>query len=312
MSEDGFSAESIDGNRIYIYRWLPSQMKPLKCIVQIAHGMAEHAGRYRDFAKFLNSRGIGVYANDHRGHGKTAGKLENVGYFADEDGWEKVVQDMFQLTNRVNQTHPGVPVFLLGHSMGSFLVRDYIVRPPSNVRGAVLSGTAGDPGVMGTIGILIAKWSCRFRGRKKPDKLLDQLSFGSFNKQFKPVRTKFDWLSRDETVVDRYVSDEYCGGIFTSGFFLDLFRGIKKINRPDHISRTPPKLPVLCISGEKDPVGHNTKGVKRVIRSFRKGGSQDVEFLFFPGGRHEMLNETNREEVYGAVSGWFLEKLNQQ
>jgi len=309
MSEDGFTIETADKEKIFIYRWLPGMLKPLKCIVQISHGMAEHAGRYSDFAKYLNSLGIGVYANDHRGHGKTAEKIENIGYFADKGGWDLVVNDMFQLTERIINTHEGIPVFLFGHSMGSFLARDYISREKSGVRGVILSGTAGDPGLMGSIGILIAKLSCRFKGRRTADKLLDKLSFGSFNKNFEPARTKFDWLSRDEQKVDKYVEDEFCGGVFSSGFFLDLFLGIKKINSQKNIEAISSDLPVLFLSGEKDPVGAESRGVKKIIKEFQKTGLRDIEEKYYKNGRHEMLNELNREEVYKDISDWIEKKL---
>ncbi len=312
MSEDGFTIEAADKERIYIYRWLPDLMKPLRCIIQIAHGMAEHAGRYRAFAKYLNSIGIGVYANDHRGHGKTAGQIENVGYFADKNGWELVVNDMFQLTDRIRDKHEGIPVFLLGHSMGSFLARDYISRSESDLSGVILSGTAGDPGIMGSIGIFTAKFSCRFKGRRTPDKLLDKLSFGSFNKKFEPARTKFDWLSRDEQIVDNYIEDEFCGGVFSSGFFLDLFQGIKKINNRNNINSISSDLPIFFMSGEKDPVGAESKGVKKVIKEFKKAGLQDIEYKFFDNGRHEMLNELNRSEVFEVISEWIGKKLEKE
>lgn len=309
MSEDGFMIEAEDKKKIYIYRWLPGMMKPLKCIIQISHGMAEHADRYREFANYLNSLGIGVYANDHRGHGKTAETIDNVGYFSDKNGWDLVVNDMFQLTERIRHTHEGIPVFLLGHSMGSFLARDYISRGESGVNGVILSGTAGDPGLLGNAGILIAKLSCRFKGRRTPDKLLDKLSFGSFNKQFKPERTKFDWLSRDEKMVDKYIEDEFCGGVFSCGFFLDLFQGIKKINSWKIIDAIPKDLPVLIISGENDPVGDNSKGVQKVIGKFKKAGLEDLEFKFYKNARHEMLNELNKDDVFKDISMWIENKL---
>ncbi len=309
MSEDEFMIEAADKKKIFIYRWLPGMREPLKCIIQIAHGMAEHAARYRGFAKYLNSIGIGVYANDHRGHGKTAGNIEDVGYFADESGWDIVTDDMFQLTERIRRTHPEVPVFLLGHSMGSFLVRDYISRSESSVDGAILSGTAGDPGIMGNIGIMIAKVSCMLKGSRTPNKLLDKLSFGSFNKKFKPERTKFDWLSRDESVVDKYVGDEYCGGVFSSGFFLDLFQGIKKVNKKENVDRIRKDFPILFFSGEDDPVGNFSKGVMKVVKLFKKMGIEDLDYKFYKKGRHEMLNEINKDEVYADISAWISSKL---
>lgn len=309
MAENTFKIKGDDGKEIFVYRWLPLDKNKLKCVVQISHGMAEHAERYREFAEYLNGKGIGVYANDHRGHGKTAGKLENVGYFADKSGWDLVVKDMFALSEKIRGENPGVPVFLFGHSMGSFLSRDYIARPESLVEGAILSGTAGDPGMLGNIGILIAKLSCRIKGRTKPDKLLDKLSFGSFNKGIKNPRTKFDWLSRDENSVDKYIDDKYCGGIFSSGFFLDLFQGIKKINKKDNIRNISSELPVYFVSGEKDPVGDNAQSVLKVIESFKKAGIENIEYKFYKDGRHEMLNELNKGEAFSDISRWITSKL---
>jgi len=312
MSEDEFMIEAPDKQRIYIYRWLPGMMAQLKCIVQISHGMAEHAERYREFAKYLNTKGIGVYTNDHRGHGKTAETIENVGYFADESGWDLVVNDMFQLTELIRNTHAGLPVFLFGHSMGAYLAQDYITRSESDIDGVIMSGTVGDQGILGDIGIIIAKLSCKLRGRKVPDKLLDKLSFGSYNKKFKPARTKFDWLSRDKEVADKYIADEFCGGIFSSGFFLDLFRGIKKINRRENMKKVSGGLPFFFMSGERDPVGANNRRVKKLIKAFEKSGVKDISFKFYKDARHEMLKEINKEEVFSDISGWIMSKLKDQ
>ncbi len=312
MSEDKFTLDAEDGKKIFVYRWLPSDRKALKCIVQIAHGMAEHAGRYKRFAEYLNKEGIGVYANDHRGHGKTAGAIENVGIFADWSGWDLVVKDMKRLSGMIKNNHSGIPLFLLGQSMGSFLVRDYIAGKGDKVDGVILTGTAGDPGLKGSSGIIAAKLFSRIRGRNKPDKIIDKSVFGSYNKDFKPARTKFDWLSRDENEVDKYVDDDYCGGIFSSGFFVDLFTGLKKVNKIENIRSIPVMLPILLISGEKDPLGEDLKGVKRVIRSFKKAGIKNVEYKFYNGGRHEMLNELNKKEVFSDISGWIKSKLSDQ
>ncbi|MCK5220122.1 MAG: alpha/beta hydrolase [Candidatus Aminicenantes bacterium] len=309
MAEDKFTIEAEDGKRIFVYRWLPDEKKKLKCIVQISHGMAEHAGRYKRYAEYMNSIGIGVYANDHRGHGKTAGSLEKVGYFPDKDGWDFVVSDMFLLTEKIRDTHPGIAVFLQGQSMGSFLARDYIARDGSKVDGVILTGTAGDPGIKGSMGILAAKLFSKLLGRRHRDRILDKSVFGSYNKQFKPARTKFDWLTSDESEVDKYISDEYCGGIFTSGFFLYLFTGLKKVNKKENFRSIPNELPIMLISGKKDPLGEDLKGVERVISSFKEAGIKDVEYKFYKSGRHEMLHEINRDEVFTDISEWINSKL---
>ncbi|MEN8222139.1 MAG: alpha/beta hydrolase [Acidobacteriota bacterium] len=310
MSEDTFTLNAEDGKKIFVHRWMPEKKGNLKGVLQISHGMAEHAGRYREFAEYLNSLGIGVYANDHRGHGKTAGSLENVGYFADKNGWDLVINDMFQLTERIRNTHESIPIFLLGQSMGSFLTREYISREKGGVDGAILTGTAGEPGIKGSLGIIAGKLFCTLLGKNRPDKILDKSVFGSYNRQFKPARTKFDWLSRDVDEVDKYIKDDYCGCIFSSGFFVDLFTGLKNVNKMKNIQSISKTLPLLLISGDKDPLGENVKGVMRVVKAFRKAGIKDVEYKFYKDGRHEMLNETNRKEVFKDISDWINSKLN--
>ena len=293
-----------DGVEIFYHKWLPQKKKPIKGVVQIAHGMAEHSKRYARFAKALINQGFAVYANDHRGHGQTAGSLENVGYFADKDGWNLVVEDMRKLTQLIKKNHPDIPVFLFGHSMGSFLSRHYIFLYANEIKGVILSGTGGDPGLLGKIGYLVAKRESKKNGKKFRSPRLKDLSFGKFNKAFKPNRTEFDWLSRDDAEVDKYVDDPYCGGDFTAGFYEDLLSGLATINDSKNTQNVPQDLPIYLFSGEKDPVGNKTKGVQQVFKAYQKAGIKDVSCKFYPDGRHEMLNETNREEVFGDVVDW--------
>jgi alpha-beta hydrolase superfamily lysophospholipase len=292
------------GADIFAYAWLPDAPRHVVGLVQIAHGMAEHAGRYEPFARFLCDAGYGVYANDHRGHGRTAGSLQRVGYFADRDGWQQVVADMAALTDIVNERHSGLPVFFLGHSMGSFLLRTYAARYGDRLSGAILSATGGDPGFLGKVGMMIARWECFRKGKTARSPLLNKLSFGGFNKAFKPNRTEFDWLSRDERVVDAYIADPYCGGVFTAGFFVDLLGGIRFINSPAGIDAIPKDLPFLFVSGAQDPVGKDTLGVRQVADAYTRAGISDVAVRFYDGARHEVLNETNRETVYRDILDW--------
>ncbi len=304
MKEETFTFNSIDNTGIHCFKWLPGNRKKISAVVQIVHGMAEHSERYRQFAKALIKAGFGVYANDHRGHGKTAGNVENLGYFADKSGWELVVGDMKKLTDIIETNHQGLPVFLFGHSMGSFLSRDYIFTCPEKISGVILSGTACNPGLTGYIGIAISRLESLISGRLAQSPILDKLSFGSFNNALKPNRTPFDWLSRDNTEVDKYINDPFCGTIFTAGFFNDLLKGIKKINKSSNISKIPKALPVYIYSGEKDPVGDNTKGVQKVFDQYKKAGIADLSLKFYKECRHETLNEVNRDEVFNDVIEW--------
>ena len=198
MKTETFFFDGSDKAKIFSYKWSPDDGIKIAGAVQIAHGMAEHAARYERFAAFLTSNGFVVYANDHRGHNKTAGSLENTGFFADKNGWALVVEDMHILTGKIKEQNPGLPIFLFGHSMGSFLSRNYIYTYPDEFTGVILSGTGGNPGLLGKVGKMIAGIEKSIKGPRHRSTLLNGLSFGSFNKPFKPNRTDFDWLSRDD------------------------------------------------------------------------------------------------------------------
>jgi len=307
MNETEFTFQTKDGVSIFSRKWLPEG--EVRGILQIAHGMAEHSARYADFAHFMNKNGFAVYADDHRGHGKTAGTVKKMGYFADKNGWEKVLGDIHQLSGIAKKEYPDVPFFLLGHSMGSFFSRNYIQLFGNEVDGVILSGTAAHPGILGNIGIGIAKSLGAVFGKKNPSVFMNQLSFGTFNKPFKPNRTLFDWLSRDPQVADQYIADPYCGAIFSFGFFADMLHGILLINQPENIKKIPKNLPIYIFSGDKDPVGEFGKGVKRVHKAFKDADIQDVTIKLYKDGRHEMLNEINRAEVYADVLGWVNGRL---
>jgi len=304
MKSETFTFKASDGVQIFTYKWIPDDASVVKGAVQIAHGMAEHAARYERFAEALTKAGYAVYANDHRGHGKTAGSQEEIGYFADENGWGKVVEDMHTLTGIIKKEFPKKPIFLFGHSMGSFLSRHYSMLYANELSGLVISGTGGDPGIIGKIGLLIAKMDARIHGKKAKSEIMNKLSFGAFNGAFKPNRTDYDWLSRDNAEVDKYISDPLCGTVFTAGFFCDMLGGIGYINKKENIAKIPKNLPIHIFSGAKDPVGASTKGVTRVFKALKSAGIGDLTLKFYKDGRHEMLNEINQDEVFNDVIAW--------
>ncbi|KGN37522.1 alpha/beta hydrolase [Knoellia subterranea] len=306
MESSTVAISAADGTPLHTYRWLPDG--PPRGIVQIAHGMAEHAARYERFAHALTGAGYAVYANDHRGHGQTASSADH-GYFADRDGFATVVADMGSVSEFAQAEHPGVPLVLFGHSMGSFLSRAYAAQHGARLAGLVLSGTAGDPGPLAAVGKRVAGLQARVRGRHHPSGLMDKLTFGQFNGAFKPNRTAFDWLSRDEDEVDKYIADPLCGNVFTSAFFVDLLGGLQQINSAGAFAAVPRDLPILVMSGELDPVGEDTKGPIGVADKFRKAGVSDVTTTIYPQARHEILNETNRDEVTADVLGWLEERI---
>jgi alpha-beta hydrolase superfamily lysophospholipase len=302
MQASTFTLVASDGTRLHVNRWLPDG--PAKAVVQVAHGMAEHSDRYARFAQRLTDVGYAVYAGDHRGHGGTAAGLDDRGYFGDKDGFDLVVEDMHLLMQHARSEQPGLPFFLFGHSMGSFLARGFATRFGADLDGLLLTGTSGDPGALGKVGIVLATLEGRLRGRRHVSGLMNTLTFGQYNAAFKPNRTKFDWLSRDEAEVDLYIADERSGNVFTSGFYADLFRGLAAVSSDRAVALVPKDLPIYLASGSLDPVGNKTKGVQQVADQYRRLGVQDVTTKFWPEARHEVLNETNRDEVMDDILEW--------
>jgi alpha-beta hydrolase superfamily lysophospholipase len=288
-----------DGTEVFVNRWLPDGDP--KAIVQIAHGLAEHSSRYARFAQRLTDHGYAVYGSDHRGHGKTSSAR---GSFAEHDGWKTVIDDLHAVTDRAREEQPGLPVFLLGHSMGSFISRGYAAQYGSELAGLVLSGTAGGAGAIGRVGIFLASTQARIRGHSHTSGLMNALTFGPYNKAFKPTRTDFDWLSRDPVEVDKYVADPDCGFVFTAGGFVDLLKGLAEINTDRLVSRIPKTLPIHLASGSMDPIAKKGKAVQEVADQLRRVGVEDVTVTIWPDARHEILNETNRDEVETEIADW--------
>ena len=306
MESSTLAISAADGTSLHTHRWLPDGAP--RAVVQVAHGMAEHAARYERFAQALTAAGYAVYAHDHRGHGQTASSQAH-GYFADRDGWDTVVADLGAVTQFAQSEHPGVPVVLLGHSMGSFLSRAYAAQHGARLAGLVLSGTAGNPGPIAAVGKGLASAQARLRGRTHPSRLMNTLTFGQYNSAFKPNRTDFDWLSRDDAEVDAYIADPLCGNLFTAAFYADLLGGVQQVNRPAAYAAVPRDLPVLLVAGSVDPVGGAGKGPREVAEAYRSAGVSDVTLTLYPDARHELLNETNRDEVTEDIIAWLDDHL---
>lgn len=304
MKTDTFYFKSRDGLDIHVYKWGPKEEIEIKGIVQIAHGMAETASRYERFARFLNENGYIVYINDHRGHGKTAGERSNLGYLGNKDGFQYLVEDMYLLTKEIREVYKDLPLFLFSHSMGSFAAQEYIMHYGEELQGAILSGTNGKQGILLDLGLMVAKHEAKKQNRKAQSPLMDKLIFGGYNKKFKPNRTSFDWLSRDKKEVDKYVADPFCGTVFTVGFFHDFLSELKYIEEKENIYKIPKDLPIYIFAGDKDPVGRNGKGILTLYKTYKDAGIKNVSYKLYPGGRHEMLNETNRDEVMKDTLAW--------
>lgn len=302
-----FRYPSADGvHQISARLWLPEGGAP-RGVVQIVHGICEYVGRYEPLALFLAGQGFAVCGGDHLGHGETGASDGKFGWFAEKDGWSLVTEDVGELRRLMGERFPGVPYFLLGHSMGSFLTRTYLCRKPGTVDGAILSGTGQEGAPLVAAGRAIASLIARIKGTDALSPLVHQLSLGAYNKQFAPNRTRSDWITRDEGVVDAYLADPYCAFMPTVGLYRDMLGGLQYIASPKALSRMDPDTPVYLYSGDRDPVGANGEGVRKVYGFFEERGTKDLTLKLYPEGRHEMHNELNREEVFGDLLAW-LEK----
>ena len=307
MKHEVFWLDASDHSRLFVNAWLPD-LTP-RAVVMLSHGMAEHSGRYARLGAALCAAGIALYAHDQRGHGKTAAQGV-LGHFAHEDGWSKVVDDLASLSQSISQRHPDLPVFLLGHSMGSYVAQAYVMYHGASLQGAILSGSNYQPVSLYRSARQIARLERWRQGPTGRSALIDWLSFGNFNKAFKPNRTRFDWLSRDSQQVDLYVSDPLCGFRCTNQFWVDLLGGLQQISKPSNLKQIDGSLPLLIIGGECDPVSQG-KRLKDLAAALGEAGHQSVQLKIYPQARHELLNESNRDEVTRDVIDWLDHTLEQ-
>lgn len=299
-----FHYKSSDGiHKINGYRWLPDQGTYLG-IVQIVHGMAEYVDRYDDFARFLCDNGYIVVGEDHLGHGDSVNNPQEWGYFAKNDGFDYIIRDLHALHIKQAREFPDLPHFFLGHSMGSFLTRIYISLYGKSLAGAIIMGTGNQPWALAFAGKILASIVGAFKGNKYRSTFINNLAFGSYNKKFKPSRTPYDWLTKDEAIVDAYRNEPRCTFIFTVSAYKELFDGIMYVSKKSNAAKTPSDLPLLLTSGAKDPVGGFGKGVVHVYDMYKAAGSNDVSIQLYDDDRHEILNETDRHQVYQDVLAW--------
>ncbi len=275
----------------------------VKAVLQIVHGIAEHVERYDHFAAFMAQNGILVVAEDHMGHGGSIAGGSTKGYFT--GGWFAAVDDTYRLLQDTMAKYPGVPYILMGHSMGSFMARTILAKyPDSGIAGAIISGTAWMPGAVIGAGLAMGKLICRLQDEKKPNKLLQGMMFGSYNKRVEHPRTNSDWLTRDNKIVDAYEADPLCGFATSAALLRDMMVGLQYIQDGKNLSNMKKDLPVFFLAGGDDPVGSYGDGVRQAAAEFEKLGMQHVQTKIYPLGRHEMLNELNKEEVYQHILRW--------
>ena len=306
MTPETFWLEANDRSGLFVNQWLPDSTP--RAVVLLAHGMAEHSGRYAHLGQALCAAGFALYAHDQRGHGKTA-ERGTLGYFADNDGWFAVVSDVASLSRHIGQAHPGIPVFLLGHSMGSYIAQAYVMHHSASLQGVILSASNFQPVALYRAASLIARLERWRQGAKGRSALIEWLSFGSFNKAFKPNRTPYDWLSRDPAQVDAYASDPLCGFRCTNQLWIDLLGGLQQISKASNLAQIDPGLPLLIIGGECDPVSEG-KRLTDLARALRNAGNRQLQLNLYPQARHELFNETNRDEVMADVIKWLNQALS--
>ena len=297
--------DAIDGRPIPVQIWKPANGEP-RCVVQVLHGLSEHAGRYARFGKAAGETGIAVVAHDHRGHGSQAKRL---GHFADDDGWRKVLGDVTRVQEFIRENHSGTPIVLLGHSMGSFIAQASVMRSNAELAGLILSGSAFGSRLRIRVARLVAGLEIWRHGVRAPSDLMNKLNFQAFNKAFEPARTEFDWLSSDDEEVDRYIADPLCGTIASGGLWRDLTGGLLEIMSVASLRRIPATLPVLITGGAKDPVG-GLRGMTRLSKAYESSGHGNVTLKIYPDARHEILNETNRETVTRNLLAWIQGQIS--
>ena len=305
MRTERFEVQGAGGMKLPSVLFLPDG-EPRR-ILQIAHGMTEHIGRYEAFAGVLTAHGIAVAGYDLRGHGQNPGNPDVASF--GENGWEASLEDMHLFFEHLSLRFPGVPHDMLGFSLGSFLLRDYLGRWNEGVSRAVIMGTGHQPALVLSVIMAIVKDQIRKGGFDNTTDLVRKLSFGTYNQKFRPNRTASDWLCADEAQLDAYLADPLCRRDISSGLFWELLGAMKRTGSKGACSAWNREMPVLLISGQEDPVGDNGKGVKAVKKQLDAAGMKDVTLHLIPGARHVLLSECSSgaaEKATGIICRWLL------
>ena len=296
---------STDGkNKLHVVIWEPNIQ--VIGVVQISHGMVEYIKRYDEFARYLNQYGILVVGNDHLGHGVTAKTDDDWGYFCSDNMSETVVEDLYKITCFAKKNYPDVPYFLFGHSMGSFMARRYIMTYGNELDGVIISGTGNQSGSVLKAGKIMVSLTKLFKGDRYRSRMLKNMFFSKFNARIPNVRTSNDWLTKDEAIVDKYNADKYCTYSFTVNGYRTLLEVLSFIQNENNIEKIPKNLPVFLIAGEEDPVGNYGKAVKNVYEIYEQAGIEDISIKLYKDDRHELINETDKEDIYEDIRGWMV------
>lgn len=305
--ENSFFYPSHTGkHQIHAMEWRPEGH--VIGVLQICHGMVEYIARYRAIGAFLAQKGYVVVGNDHLGHGLSAQNHDDLGFFHEENGNAHILADIHALRERTQTLYPDVPYFILGHSMGSFLVRQYIQKHAQRLSGVIIMGTGYQPRILLYAGRLLTRIIAAFKGWRYRSVLVDTMAFGSYNKAFQPERTSKDWLTRDKQEVDMYIANPLSSFMFTLNAYYNMFTSILYASNAKYMASIPKHLPLLFVSGSKDPVGNFGKGVGKVYNAYQQIGMEDISFHLYDQYRHELLNEVNREHVYQDIYEWMQTK----
>ena len=310
MKKEEFYFDSRDGeHKIHAVRYMPDDDK-VTCVVQIIHGMAEYMERYEEFAEFLTQKGILVTGEDHLGHGKTVAEDGSYGYFCEQDPATVVVRDVHRLKKMTESLYPNVPYVILGHSMGSFILRNYLSRYGTGIDGAIIMGSGSLNGMVLSSAKLFLNIIQLFRGGKYVCETAEKVTTASYFDRIENPVTKVDWLCTRREVIDEYIKDELCGKPFTVNAFLTLLTLIKRMKKKSNVKKIPKNLPILVTSGTEDPVGEYGKAIDALVKTYKEHGIQNLTQIMYEGLRHEILNETIREKVFGDVYNWTETVIN--
>ena len=307
--KDEFYFPSKDGNtEVHTVIWKPEG--EVKAILQIVHGMVEYIDRYDEFARYLAEHGILVVGNDHLGHGKSVQNKSEYGYFNKKNGNACLLGDMHTLRTRMSKKYPHVPYFMLGHSMGSILMRQYMQMHGNGLAGVLLLGVVSEqPQALLGFGRFLCKCIGAVKGEHHRSKLVDYMVTGTFNNKFKPTLTRADWVTSDAAKLDQYVNDPLCSFVFTVNAYYHMLGGLKQISKKESAFMIPKSLPVLLAAGSDDPCGDFGKGVRKIFERYKKAGIEDVSLRLYAGDRHELLNETDRDQVYVDLYEWIKNRI---
>lgn len=310
VKKEEFTFDSRDGEtKIHGVRWVPEGK--VICILQIIHGMAEYVERYEELAQYLGEKGILVTGDDHLGHGKSLGRNGAYGYFCEQDPATVVVRDVHRLKKITQEEYPGIPYVILGHSMGSFILRNYLFRYGTGIQGAIVCGTGSQPKALVKVCKMMTAVQGLFLGQKHTAKFIDRLAFGAYNKRIPDAKTSVDWLCTEESVVNAYVEDSLCGFTFTVNGFKTLFTLLDRLNKEENLKVMPKELPVFFIAGDMDPVGDYGEGVRKAYDDFKKVGMEHISIKLYPGARHELLNEKDKHKIYEDIYPWIMERVRE-